>query len=206
MPVDIFSFHKNEVIRFFQSFAGMVERDEWDNRCHLERIQRYCFILANGLDLHSSEIEAISIASILHDIGKMDIATEIFTKTDPLLPHEWELIEQHPTFGKRILQGSTSHLMQMAETIAFTHHERWDGSGYPQGLLGKDIPISGQICGIADVFDALTTKRPYKTVTTPEAALDLIMDARGKLFDPNLVDLFADQFHKAVTVMEMFPG
>lgn len=206
MQKDIFSLNKNEVIHLFQAFAGMVERDEWDNRMHLERMQRYCFTLANGLDLHSSEVETISIASILHDVGKMDIATEIFIKTDPLQPHEWELIEQHPAFGKRALQGSTSHLMQTAEMMAFTHHERWDGSGYPQGLEGENIPISGRICAVADVFDALTTKRPYKAAITPEAALELITDARGKLFDPNLVDLFKDQFDNVLSVMEKYGG
>jgi putative two-component system response regulator len=206
MQTDIFSLNKNEVIHIFQAFARMVERDEWDNSFHLERIQRYCFILANGLDLPSSEVETISIASILHDVGKMEIATDIFTKTDPLKPHEWELIEQHPIFGRKVLRGSTSHLMQTAEVIAFTHHERWDGSGYPQGLRGEDIPIGGRICAIADVFDALTTPRPYKVVISSKAALDLIKEASGTLFDPALVNLFESQFQNVSMVMEKYRG
>ena len=162
---------------------------------HIDRIRRYCFVIAKGLELPSDEIFAISYASQLHDIGESGVPESILTKSGELTAYEWDVVKRHTTIGAEILKGSPSAIMQVAETIALTHHERWDGSGYPQGLQAGAIPLSGRICALADVYDALTTKRPYKTgVLSNHEALILINDSSGQMFDPDLVDVFNENF------------
>ncbi len=162
---------------------------------HIERIRRYCFVIAKGLGLSSDEIFAISYASQLHDIGEIGVPEAIATKSGELTAYEWEVVKRHTLIGAQILKDAPSAIMQVGETIALTHHERWDGSGYPKGLRGEEIPLSGRVCALADVFDALTTKRPYKDgVLTCEEALILINDSSGQMFDPDLVEVFKENF------------
>ncbi len=183
--------------------AYIAEYAEWDNRAHLDRIRRYTYILASGMNLNHNEASLISMAAILHDVGKIAIPVSILKKTANLEPAEYELTEQHTLEGARLLSGSASVILQTGAVIARTHHERWDGSGYPDGLKGEAIALSGRIVAVADVFDALTTKRSYKTQMKPEAAYDLIKQSSGSLFDPRLVSVFTDKFDDLNSVLRM---
>jgi putative two-component system response regulator len=180
--------------RDFQEFiirmAYLSEIKEWDNRPHIERIRRICYILASGLNLPLQEIEIIAIASQLHDTGKINIPEELVKKTGRYDTFEWGIIEKHTVDGAKILSGSSSPVLQTAEEIALSHHEKWDGTGYPRGLRGQEAPLVGRICALADIFDALTTPRSYKQPMSYNEALKLITESRGKLFDPELVDIF----------------
>lgn len=179
-----------EALDFVRRMAYTAEYRKPDIKYHLERIRGYCSIIGRALDLSSQEVEIIAHASQLHDIGVAGIPDTIFTKTGDLSGHEWELVKRHPIIGAEILHGSPSPLLQAGELIALTHHERWDGTGYPYGIKGEDIPLSGRICALADVFDALTTPRLYKKEISVDEALHLIADSGGQLFDPNLVEAF----------------
>ncbi len=183
--------------------AYISEFAEWDNHAHLERIRRYTYCLANATDLGHNEASLISIASILHDIGKVTLPLSILKSTTNLEPAEYRVAKQHAVEGARLLSGSGSPILQAAETIARTHHERWDGSGYPTGLKGEAIPLSARIVALADVFDALTTKRSYKMTMQPDAARDLIKESANSLFDPKLVPIFVDRFEDFSAVLGM---
>ena len=167
---------------------------------HRERVRGYCQLLARYLGLATDEANLLAHASLLHDVGKVIIPVEIAAKAGKLTPYEWDVTKRHTTFGAEILRGSTSPLFQAAEVIALTHHERWDGSGYPRGLQGEAIPMSGRICAIADVFDALTTKRNYKSEVSVDYAIDLMKDSGGTLFDPKLVQIFTDRYDELLRI------
>jgi putative two-component system response regulator len=142
--------------------ASLAQYREGGIRNHLERVRGYCYVIARGMGLSNQEAEIISLASQLHDVGEAAIPDEVLSKSGELSPADWERVKMHPARGAELLQGSPSVIVQAGEIMALTHHERWDGSGYPRGLSGEDIPLSGRICAVADVFDALTTPRPYK--------------------------------------------
>lgn len=182
-----------EEIDIIHRMARLAEYRKGGDDRHIDRIRGYTNILARGLELGSGEVEVISYASQLHDIGEVSLPDSVLAKSGQLSPSEWELVRQHPQVGAEILRGSPSLVIQAAEIIALTHHERWDGSGYPRALQGEAIPLSGRICALADVFDALTTKRAYKDETPVEEAVDLIKDASGQLFDPRVVGVFLDK-------------
>jgi putative two-component system response regulator len=126
----------------------------------------------------------------MHDIGKIGIPDQILLKPGRLTAEEFEIIKSHTTIGGKILADSKADVLKLAHEIALTHHEKWDGSGYPRGLAGRDIPISGRIVGIADIFDALTSKRPYKEPYPVEVAVEIIRSEQGIKLDPDLVDVF----------------
>lgn len=195
--------NQQDVLDHFMLTAYIAEFAEWDNRTHLGRIRRYAYLLASGMDVGHNEASLISMASILHDIGKLTIPISILKKTANLEPAEYKITEQHTVEGARLLSGSGSPILQTGETIAKTHHERWDGSGYPEGLKGEAIPLSGRIMALADVFDALTTKRPYKIQVQVGAAFDLITKSSGTLFDPKLISIFVNKFQDINTIVEM---
>ena len=162
---------------------------------HIERIQRYTYTLALGMDLSGDAALTISYASQLHDIGEAGVPQNILAKAGELSAYDWEIVKRHTTIGAEMLSGSVSNLIQTAEMIALTHHERWNGSGYPKGLRGEAIPISGRIAALADVFDALTTPRAYKKETLPLVkAKKLILESSNELFDHQLVAVFAEKF------------
>jgi putative two-component system response regulator len=195
--------NQQDVLDQLMLTAYIAEFAEWDNHTHLERIRRYTYILASGSGMGHNEASLLSIASILHDIGKVTIPASILKKTANLERDEYKLTEQHTVEGARMLSGSGSPILQTGEVIARTHHERWDGSGYPEGLKGEAIAPSGRIMALVDVFDALTTKRPYKTQMQPDAAFDLIKGSSGSLFDPKLVSIFVDKFEEFKSVLRM---
>jgi len=140
----------------------------------------------------------------MHDIGKIGIPDHILLKPDKLEPEEWEIMKSHAVIGANILEGDDSDLMKCAGEIALTHHEKWDGSGYPYGLSGEAIPLTGRIAALADVFDALTSARPYKKAWTLEAAVDLIKENRGIHFDPELVTVFLEQLPEILKIRDQF--
>ena len=126
----------------------------------------------------------------MHDLGKIGIPDRVLLKPGKLDADEWEIMKTHATIGSELLSGHGSELMKMAQLIALSHHEKWDGTGYPNCVKGEDIPIEGRICALADVYDALTSKRPYKKAWSSEDAVKEIKNLKGKNFDPNMVEAF----------------
>jgi len=171
---------------------------------HVIRMSIYSATIARAAGLDKEECERILKASPMHDLGKIGISDDILLKPGKLDDHQWKIMKTHPGMGAKILSGSQSDLLKMAETIALTHQEKWDGSGYPKGLKGEEIPLVGRIVAIADVFDALTTERPYKKEWPFEKAVALIEEGSGKHFDPQLVAIFKDILPKILEIKEKF--
>jgi len=157
---------------------------------HIQRVGYYIQKIGQTISLSNQEIDELLYASPMHDVGKIGVPDSILLKPGELNAEEWVIMKQHTTIGGKILSGSDSNTLKTAETIALTHHEKWDGSGYPNNLKGLEIPLSGRITAIADVFDALTSKRPYKNAFSIEKALAIMKDGRGRHFDPSLIDAF----------------
>jgi putative two-component system response regulator len=170
--------------------AQAVEFRDPATGAHLDRMSRTCELLAGHSGLGSARAQLIRIASPMHDIGKIAVSDEILGKPGKLTTEEWDEMRRHPLIGSEILAGSDSELLQLGGLIALTHHERWNGTGYPYGLVADAIPIEGRIVAIADVFDALTSERPYKPAFDVDQAVALMRDERGQHFDPDLLDLF----------------
>ncbi len=139
-------------------------------------------------------------ASPMHDVGKLGIPDAILLKPGQLDPDEWEVMKEHTTIGARILHGAQSHVLQAGEVIALSHHERWDGSGYPDALKGEQIPIQGRICAVADVFDALTTNRHYRDALPNPTVYGMIESQQGRHFDPNIVRVFFQNLEEIETI------
>jgi putative two-component system response regulator len=157
---------------------------------HILRIGEYCAVLAKCLGLPASEVELMQRAGVLHDVGKMGISDSILLKPGKLTEEEFDVMRTHTIIGAKLLDGSMSELIDAGRVVALTHHEKWDGSGYPNGLSGERIPLWGRICAVADVFDALTSERPYKRAFTNEEAYAILERDAGKHFDPLVVDVF----------------
>ena len=164
-------------------------RDE-DTGTHIKRMSSYCVAIARRLGLAESVIENILYAAPMHDLGKIGIPDLVLLKPGKLDPAEWEIMKQHTVIGAKILKGSDAEFINLGEIIARWHHEKWDGSGYPDSLKGIDIPIACRIAAIADVFDALTSRRPYKEPLSVEKSQAIIREGRGSHFDPDVVDAF----------------
>jgi HD-GYP domain-containing protein (c-di-GMP phosphodiesterase class II)/CHASE2 domain-containing sensor protein len=176
-----------EVVR---RLGQAVESRDGDTGEHIERISRLCHQLALAIGLPEEEAELIGHASTMHDVGKIGIPDSVLLKPSRLDAEEWALMQSHTTIGAAILAGSSAPLLQMAESIALTHHERWDGTGYPAGLHGDAIPLAARICAVCDVFDALLSTRRYKRPWSVEDALAELKAQRGRHFDPAVIDAF----------------
>jgi len=157
---------------------------------HILRMAHFSQIIARGMGLSESDQYLLLEAAPMHDIGKVGIADKILLKPGRLEPEEFEIMKRHATIGYELLQGSSSRVLQAGAEIARGHHEKFDGSGYPQGLKGEDIPIFSRIVAVADVFDALTSERPYKKAWDVEAAVDFLKAGSGSHFDPACVTAF----------------
>ena len=203
MAQDSSDLFNEEFLDVLRRMAYLAEYRKTNTLSHLERIRKYCFVLATGAGLSATEAKIISYASQLHDIGEIELPDAVISRNGQFTPYEWELIKRHPFIGADILRGAPSIILQVAAEIALTHHERWDGSGYPRGLQGEEIPIDGRICALADTFDALTTKRAYKAETPVEDALKLIQEASGRFFDPALVEIFAQKFDRIKEIRKL---
>jgi len=169
---------------------------------HIERISRYVVLIARAMELDAETVELLRYAAPMHDLGKIGIPDHILLKPGKLDREQWEVMKHHTVIGARILGGSNSPVLQTAEIIALTHHEKWDGSGYPRGLTGTETPLAGRITGVADVYDALTSRRPYKEPFSPEESFRWIKDARGQLFDPDVIDAFLGAQREIVAVRD----
>lgn len=174
-------------------------RDE-ETGSHILRVSHVAELLAHSLGGRDEECELILHASPMHDIGKIGIPDSILLKPGKLDADEWEIMKRHTTIGANLLDGDDSELLCTAREIALTHHEKWDGSGYPAGLAGRSIPWSGRIVALADVFDALTSKRLYKEAWSVEAAVEVIRENRARHFDPDVVDVFLDQLPSVLEI------
>lgn len=171
---------------------------------HLARLGHYARLLALACDFDETSAGRLMNASILHDIGKIGIPDHILLKPDRLTPEEFEEIKKHCRIGAEIIGEHASTLLQLARTIALTHHEKWNGMGYPEGLRGEEIPLAGRITALADTFDALTSRRPYKAPWTVDAALEWIASQSGIAFDPVLTERFIALRPELETVRHSF--
>lgn len=174
-------------------------RDE-ETGYHLIRMARYSRLIANAIGLGRDEAETIELAAPLHDIGKIGIPDGILLKPARLQAEEWDTMRRHPVIGHEILKGSASKYVRMGALIALGHHERYDGSGYPSGLEGDHIPLCARIVAVADVYDALTSVRPYKQAWPAEDAFDYLRKQRGRHFDARMVDAFLGVREKVLEI------
>ncbi|HZA19382.1 MAG TPA: HD domain-containing phosphohydrolase [Actinomycetota bacterium] len=187
-----------------QRLAIAAEFRDDETAQHIQRMSRYCSLLARAAGFDSERSENIRVASLMHDVGKIGIPDNILLKPGKLSPEERTIMQQHCEIGYRILAGSRSDLLKTASDIAWTHHERIDGSGYPNGLTGEEIPLDGRIAAIADVFDALTSDRVYKKAYPLGKALDIMREGRGTHFDAELLDRFLDVLDGVVEIREQY--
>ncbi len=163
---------------------------------HIVRMSRYSALLAEKLGLPDAVVQTIYYTTPMHDVGKIGIPDSILSKPGKLTDEEFNIMKKHTTIGAKILEGSKADILKAARRIALSHHEKWNGKGYPNGLSKKKIPIEGRIVGLADVFDALTSRRPYKDPYPIEAAIEIINLARGQDFDPDIVDVFLENIEE----------
>jgi putative two-component system response regulator len=173
---------------------------------HIHRMSFYCRLLAEKMGEDSERCDLIRIAAVMHDVGKIGIPDGILLKPGKLTEEEYEAMKQHSPIGHRILAGSSSDLLDLAATIALTHHEKIDGTGYPNGLTGPEIPIEGKIAAIADVFDALTTDRVYRKAFTLPESINIMKEGRGTHFDSDLLDLFLESLDVALQIKAKVEG
>ncbi len=172
---------------------------------HTTRMSHYCKRLAKELGKDEKYCELIFHASTMHDIGKIGIPDQILLKPGRLTPEEFEIMKTHTTMGERLLSGLESFgIFRIAKQIAVTHHEKWDGSGYPNQLKEENIPLEGRIVAVCDVFDALTSSRPYKEAWTVEEAVKEIENGKGKHFDPEIVDAFLTIIPEIIEIKEQY--
>jgi len=185
--------HQEETVK---RLSSMAELRDLETGRHLERMSSYCALISERFDFDRERIELMRIASPMHDVGKIGIPDNILLKPSTLTPEEREVMQQHTEIGYRILSGSDAELLTLAAVLAWTHHERFDGSGYPRGLSGEEIPIEGRIAAVADVFDALTSDRIYRPAFNVEEAVSMMRDQRGAHFDPEVLDRFLNAMEK----------
>ncbi|MBX9791227.1 MAG: response regulator [Pirellulales bacterium] len=215
----ILSLESRDVLLF--AMAKLTESRDNDTGMHLDRIREYCRILAQELsawpeyhdEIDGEYIQLLYLTSPLHDIGKVGIPDSVLLKPGPLTPEEFEVMKQHTTIGGETLQAVTmahpeARYLSMARDIAFTHHERWDGSGYPFGLREREIPLCGRLTALADVYDALTSRRIYKAKMGHAQARQIIFDGSGSHFDPDVVEAFRrreDEFTRVANLLNASP-
>jgi len=177
-------------------------RDQQDSAIHLRHISEYSALISQSMGLDEKKIDDIRYASPLHDIGKVAISDSILLKPGKLTPEEFEEMKKHTLYGAKILSNAKSHLLQVANLIAQSHHEKYDGNGYPYKIRGEHIPVEARIVSVADVFDALCMTRVYKPSWEPSKARDYIISEKGKSFDPVVVDAFDGVFDKILEIQK----
>ncbi len=180
--------------------AVAAEYKDEDTGDHILRISEYCPLMAAKIGMSSEDILMIRYASPMHDVGKIGIPDRILLKPGKLNDREFDIMRKHTLIGGRILENSKSAILELARIIAVSHHEKWNGKGYPAGLSKEEIPVSGRIVAIADTFDALVSRRPYKDPYPIEVAFDIIRREREKHFDPQLVDIFIKHFDEFLAI------
>lgn len=181
---------KQTRLSIVQRLGRAAEYKDNETGRHVIRMSLFSLIIGRQLGLDEHHLDDLLNAASMHDIGKIGIPDAVLLKPGKLDPDEWEIMQRHAQIGAEIIGEDGSSLLKMARDIALCHHEKWDGSGYPQGLAGEAIPLEARIVAIADVFDALTSERPYKKAWTIDDACQLIREQSGKHFDPQLVEHF----------------
>jgi putative two-component system response regulator len=182
-----------------------AEYKDEDTGEHVLRMGYLAAAVARRLHLAESEVEALLRAAPMHDIGKIGVPDHILLKPGKLDANEWQVMTQHTGIGGRILAGSTSHVIQLAQVVALTHHEKWDGTGYPGALKGEAIPLPGRIVAVADVFDALTSRRPYKEAFSFEQSFGFVRKNRSIAFDPRVADAFLAIESEVIEIKASYP-
>ena len=180
-------------LELVRRLALVGEYSDDDTAQHTTRVGTNAARLAKALGYSPAATDLLAQAAPLHDIGKVAIPDDVLLKKGPLTPQEFEVIKTHAAIGAHILGGSQSELLRLAEQIAYTHHERWGGNGYPRALRGEAIPLAGRLIAVVDVYDALINTRPYKNAWPTERAVHHMKAQRGKHFDPQVLDVFLDQ-------------
>jgi len=184
--------------------ARAAEHRDPETGGHILRMAHYAQHIARVLGLSVEQQELILAAAPMHDVGKVGTPDAILLKPGRLTEDEFEIMKLHASIGYEVLRAGSSPLLQVAAEIALTHHEKFDGSGYPRGLAGAAIPLFGRIVAVADVFDALTSERPYKKAWSVEQAIQLLRDGKGKHFDPRCVDAFFQDWHVVLEIKSRF--
>lgn len=187
-----------------RSLGVAAEYRDMDTASHTIRVGWYSRLLGEKIGISGNDLEILFQAAPMHDIGKVGIPDSILLKQGKLTPDEWSIMQSHCEIGSRILENHTSPLMLAAKEIAKCHHEKWDGSGYPHNLKGKDIPINARIVIIADIFDALTIERPYKKQWPVDKAVEYIKSESGQFFEPELIKVFDDVLPEFIKIQEKF--
>lgn len=191
-----------EIIR---RLGRAAEYKDNETGMHVIRMSHYCRIIAKGYGLDDEEADLLLNAAPMHDIGKIGIPDKILLKPAKLSEEEWVQMKQHCEIGARIIGNHNNKLLKTAQMLALTHHEKWDGSGYPRGLKREEIPLYSRIIAIADVFDALTSKRPYKRKWSFDEAITYMKTQVSIHFDANLFEVFLDNIDKVRAIAEEFP-
>jgi two-component system response regulator RpfG len=186
--------------------ARAIEYRDAGTSASLERMSRLAGLIADQLGLFEDEVRLIEMAAPLHDLGKIAIPDAVLLKTGPLTEEESRTMRHHPRIGHELLSGSQNRFVQAGATIALRHHERYDGSGYPDGLAGEDIPLEARIVAVADVFDALVSPRPYKEAWSIDAALAYLQAESGRLFDPRCVDALLRRRDRLEEICHRYPA
>lgn len=178
--------------------ANAAEAHDEDTGSHLARVGEYSALIAQKLGMPGPFVKAIRLQAQMHDVGKIQIPARILRNPGKLTPEEWEEMKKHPNYGAKIL--GNHQRFQMGKTIALSHHEWWNGKGYPNGFAGKNIPLLGRICAVADIFDALTSDRPYRRAFSHQEALEILKELRGQILDPEFVDLFIEDYKEVMAI------
>lgn len=184
---------RNTRLQIVQRLGLAAEYKDNETGLHVIRMSHYSRVLALAAGFSERDAEELLNAAPMHDVGKIGIPDAVLRKPGKLDAEEWAVMREHAQIGAQIIGEHASGLLHMAREIALSHHEKWDGSGYPNGLAGEDIPLVGRIVAIADVFDALTSERPYKKAWSVDEAIGLLQAEAGRHFDPHLVELFLSQ-------------
>jgi putative two-component system response regulator len=193
--------HGSELATVYR-LAAAAERRDTETHSHTLRVGRAAAMLAESVGLPEREVEMIKLAAPLHDIGKLGVSDAILSKPGPLTELEWEQMRAHVDIGRQILEGSECEVLRLASEIAFTHHEWWDGRGYPRGLEEEEIPLAGRVTAVTDAFDAMTHGRPYKPAWSISEALTEMQLSSGTQFDPWLVEAFGDMEHHSLLCLD----
>ncbi|HIC45635.1 MAG TPA: two-component system response regulator [Methylophaga aminisulfidivorans] len=191
-------------IDLIERLGRAAEYKDNETGLHVQRMSRYAKIIALGYGFDESTANELMMAAPMHDIGKIGIADKILLKPGKLTSEEFSEMKTHTLIGAEILANSKSRLIQLAHTVALTHHEKWDGTGYPNGLKGDEIPLAGRIVAIADIFDALTSARPYKEAWPVEEAIEFINEQSGKHIDPALPPILIEHLPEILRVKLAF--
>ncbi|RCU50943.1 two-component system response regulator [Corallincola luteus] len=190
--------------KVIERLGRAAEYKDNETGMHVVRMSHYSRILAVAVGMNEADADLLKAAAPMHDIGKIGIPDRVLQKPGKLDAEEWEVMQSHAVIGGEILGDDESELLKLAKLVALTHHEKWNGKGYPNGLAGEDIPLEGRIVAIADVFDALTSERPYKKGWSVEDAIALLEKEAGEHFDPRLVKLFVAELPKVLEVKASF--